>query len=149
VLRFTPEEYAKLQARLHGVNSKPLGVPVLDNADKPDKRRKYGNEVTHLDDMRFDSKAEAQRWQQLCWMQQAGEIEDLKHHVHFDLLPAQDVNGRKERPVRYEADFTYMKDGKLVVEDVKSGPTKTKEFILKRKMMLFFHKIEVIEVMAE
>jgi len=82
-------------------------------------------------------------------MQQAGEIEDLKHHVHFDLLPAQDVNGRKERPVRYEADFTYMKDGKLVVEDVKSGPTKTKEFILKRKMMLFFHKIEVIEVMAE
>lgn len=36
-----------------------------------------------------------------------------------------------------------------MVEDVKSGPTKTREFVLKRKLMLFIHGIRVIEVMAE
>jgi hypothetical protein len=46
--------------------------------------------------MRFDSKAEAQRWHCLTMRQKAGEITDLKHHVHFDLLSAQDVNGRKQ-----------------------------------------------------
>lgn len=144
MLRLTPEDFTKLQAKLKAAPRQPVGT-----ATPRTKRTKYGNEVTHSAGKRFDSKAEAQRWHYLSMLQKAGEIADLKHHVPFDLLPAQEVDGRKERPVRYEADFTYMKGGRLVVEDVKSGPTKTKEFIIKRKLMLQIHKIAVQEVMAE
>lgn len=144
MLRLTPEDFSKLQAKLKAAPRQPVGT-----ATPRAKRTKYGNEVTMSAGKRFDSKAEAERWHYLSMIQKAGEITDLKHHVPFDLLPAQEVGGRKERPVRYEADFTYMNGGKLVVEDVKSGPTKTPAFVLKRKMLLFFHGIAVIEVMAE
>lgn len=143
MLRLSPEDFTKLQAKIKAAPRQPVGT-----ATPKAKRTKYGNEVTHSAGMRFDSKAEAQRWHYLSTLQKAGEITDLKHHVPFDLLPAQVVDGRKERPVRYEADFTYVKGGRLVVEDVKSGPTKTPAFVLKRKMLLFFHGIAVQEVMA-
>ncbi len=144
-MRLTEEAYAALQAGL-----KHRRGLVANTAEKPvRKRRKYGNEITHSAGKRFDSKAEAERWHYLVACEKAGEITDLRHHVPFDLLPAQVVDGRSERPVRYEADFTYLRGGKLVVEDVKSSPTMTREYILKRKMLLFFHKIAVIEVMAE
>ena len=113
------------------------------------KRRKYRNEVTYLDGMRFDSKAEARRWSMLKLMERAGEISDLKAQVVFGLLPAQEVGGRKEKPVQYIADFTYQKDGQLVIEDVKSGPTKTREFIIKRKLMMWIHGLIVHEVMVD
>lgn len=113
------------------------------------KRRKYRNEVTYLDDMRFDSKAEARRWSMLKLMERAGEISDLKAQVVFDLLPAQEVSGRKEKQVQYIADFTYQKDGKMIIEDVKSGPTKTPEFVIKRKLMMWIHGFIVHEVMVD
>lgn len=143
MLRLTPQHFASLQARLKEAGGRPVAKAPRG------KRTKYGNEVTEVGGMRFDSKAEAQRWHYLSVLQKAGEITELKHHVSFDLLPAQLVDGRKENPVRYEADFTYMKGGKLIVEDVKSGPTKTREYTIKRKLLLFFHKIAVTEVMAE
>lgn len=145
MLRLNNDDYAKLQASIQA--KLKVREPISTATRKP-RRTKYGNEITHSGGMRFDSKEEAKRWHYLSTLAKAGEITELKHHVSFDLLPAQVVDGRKERPVRYEADFTYIKDGKLVVEDVKSAPTKTREFILKRKMMLFFHQIPVIEVMA-
>lgn len=144
MLRLTPEAFTQLQAKIKAIPRQTAGT-----ATHRAKRTKYGNEVTMSAGIRFDSKAEAERWHYLSTLQEAGEITELKHHVPFDLLPAQEIDGRKERPVRYEADFTYMKGGKLVVEDVKSGPTKTKEYTIKRKMLLFFHKIAVTEVMAK
>ena len=136
-------DFASLQAKIKAAPRHPVG------REPRAKRSKYGNEITHSAGKRFDSEAEAERWHYLSMLQKAGEIADLKHHVPFDLLPAQEINGRKERAVRYEADFTYMKGGKLVVEDVKGGPTKTREYTIKRKLLLFFHKIAVTEVMAE
>ena len=50
-----------------------------------------------------------------------------------------------EREVSYVADFMYgTKDGKLIVEDVKG--IRTKEYILKRKMLLHFYGIRIKEV---
>lgn len=145
MLRLNAEDYARLQAT---IQAKVTARPPMGAETPKQKRSKYGNEITHSAGKRFDSKAEAQRWHYLSTLAKAGEISELKHHVSFDLLPAQHVGARKELPVRYEADFTYIKAGKLVVEDVKSAPTKTREFVLKRKMMLWIHKIAVIEVMA-
>ena len=109
--------------------------------------RKYGNRKIELDGMTFDSQHEANRWVELKYMERAGLIGELKRQVTFELLPAQrDEDGRMiERPVRYVADFTYKgKDRKLIVEDAKG--MKTREYILKRKLMLYFHGIRVMEV---
>lgn len=97
--------------------------------------------------MTFDSKKEADRYLVLRSEQLAGRISDLKCQVPFELIPSQKRDGRViERPVKYIADFSYTKDGETVVEDVKSAATKTPEYILKRKMMLWEFGIEVREI---
>lgn len=90
-------------------------------------------------------------------MQKVGEISELKRQVEFILVPSQSfrkphekltkqgklmkVNG--ERAIKYVADFTYIENGELVCEDVKG--MKTREYIMKRKLMLFIHGIEIRE----
>ena len=46
-----------------------------------------------------------------------------------------------ERECSYIADFVYIKNGKIVVEDTKG--VRTKEYIIKRKLMLYVHNIRV------
>ena len=109
---------------------------------------KYGNRKVTTEDGTFDSVKEYSRWQELKLMQRAGEIYELQRQVPFVLIPAQkNENGKViEREVRYIADFTYrnMSDHKLVVEDTKG--MRTKEYILKRKMMLYRNGIRIQEV---
>ena len=105
---------------------------------------KYHSTKVGLDGMTFDSRKEAERYAELKIMQKAGKINDLKCQVEFELLPSQRDGGKViERAVKYKADFTYKEDGELIVEDVKGF--KTKDYILKRKMMLFFHGIRIKE----
>lgn len=101
--------------------------------------------------MKFDSVKEARRYNELLLLQRAGELRDLKRQVPFELLPTQreESNGKKcrvvEHPVKYIADFTYTdKHGRFIVEDVKG--IRTKEYIIKRKLMLYFFKIKIREV---
>lgn len=108
---------------------------------------KYGNVETIVDGKKFDSKREANRYCELKLMQRAGLITDLMWQFPFKLIPGQRINGKQvERPVRYTADFVYYENGKLVVEDVKSEATKTKEYIIKRKLMLWLYGIRIREV---
>ena len=108
---------------------------------------KYGNRKIFADGQSFDSLKEYRRWRELKLLERAGEIGLLRRQVPFDLLPAQydDRTGKLiERGVRYVADFVYQTDGFTVVEDTKG--MRTKEYILKRKMMLYFHGIRIQEV---
>lgn len=107
---------------------------------------KYGNRKTVIDGIVFDSKAEARRYCELSLMQKAGEISDLRLQVPFGLIETQRrSDGSVERGVTYVADFTYRdRNGQLVVEDAKG--TRTREYVLKRKMMLKIHGIEIREV---
>ncbi len=89
--------------------------------------QKYGNRKTIIDGIIFDSRKEADRYAELRLLQKAGRISQLSLQVPFMLAPAQ----YGERAVKYIADFTYMENGLLVVEDVKGY--KTKEYIVKRK----------------
>ena len=66
-------------------------------------------------------------------------IKDLELQVKFELVPK---NG-KERAVNYKADFVYTENGKKVVEDCKG--VRTKEYIIKRKLMLDRYGIEILE----
>ena len=107
---------------------------------------KYGNKKTVVDGITFDSRKEATRFAELKLLQRAGEIFDLQRQVPFTLIPKQVRDGRViERPCVYKADFVYKnKDGTEVVEDTKG--MRTKEYVIKRKLMLWQFGIVVKEV---
>lgn len=106
---------------------------------------KYGNKKIVVDGITFDSKKEAQRWAELKLLERAHVITNLQRQVTFVLIPKQVREGYcVERACTYKADFVYKANGKTVVEDVKG--IKTKEYIIKRKLMLFRHNIEIKEV---
>ena len=92
----------------------------------------------------FDRGKEYQRFMVLLSWERCGKITDLRRQVWFDLLPSQKTSWGYERPVKYKADFVYSKNGKMVVEDVKGY--KTPDYIIKRKLMLYIHGIEIREV---
>lgn len=103
---------------------------------------KYHNRKTIIDGIPFDSAKEGQRYLELKILQRAGKIRDLSMQVEFELIPKQ----AGERACKYKADFVYhMTDtGKMVVEDVKGK--RTREYIIKRKLMLWRHGIRIVEV---
>ena len=124
---------------------------------------KYGNKKVVVAGIAFDSKREAMRYQDLNFLQMCGAISDLKRQVVFELIPAQREKstkvykkGRKkgqpiegkiiEKAVTYIADFTYIDSatGKMVVEDAKG--MRTRDYIIKRKLMLYIHGIKIREV---
>lgn len=100
-----------------------------------------------LNGLWFDSMKEAKRYAELSLLQKAGKITDLQTQVKYELIPAQKRNGKViERAVNYIADFVYTENGETVVEDVKSPATKTPVYMLKRKLMLWEHGIQIREV---
>ena len=97
---------------------------------------KYNAKKTELDGIKFDSQHEAVRYSQLKLLLRAGEISDLQLQPVFELQPSFKHNGKTIRAIKYVADFTYKdRDGKIHIEDAKG--MKTKEYLLKKKMMLF------------
>ena len=117
---------------------------------KVERKAKYGNRKVELDGETFDSMKEANRWAELKLMERAGEIHELQRQVPYVLIPTQrDENGRViEREVKYIADFTYrvLDNGrlKLIVEDTKG--MKTREYVIKRKLMLYRYGLRIREV---
>lgn len=111
---------------------------------------KFKNKKVEIDGHKFDSKAESRRYLELKTLAQTHKIEDLRLQVPFELIPSQYQNGRCiERSVKFIADFTYLENGQLVVEDVKSLATITPVFVLKRKLMLYIHGIRVRECLQK
>lgn len=97
---------------------------------------KYHNKKVTIDGIKFDSKAEGKRYQELKLLERAGEITCLQVHPMFRLLDGHDWNGVHYRPVSYYADFSYYEheSGKVVIEDVKG--VETAVFRLKLKMLV-------------
>ena len=108
-------------------------------------KSKYHAQPVEIDGIRFDSQKEARRYSELRLLERAGEIRDLQYHKVFVLIPDQRIGGKiVEHPVKYEADFCYYdKDGQAVVEDTKGY--RTADYIIKRKLMLYVHKIQIKE----
>lgn len=120
--------------------------------------RKYGNRKAEVDGQVFDSRKEARRFYELQLLQEAGTIRDLETQKRFLLIPTQrepDTQGPRggvkpgkviERAVEYIADFYYIDNetGEAVVEDTKG--IRTKEYIIKRKLMLYVHHIRIREI---
>lgn len=106
---------------------------------------KYGNRKITRDGITFDSLKECNRYCELKLMQRAGVISGLQLQVSFELIPAQRIGGKVvERAANYIADFVYQQNGETVVEDTKGF--RTKDYILKRKLMLWRYGIRIREV---
>lgn len=117
---------------------------------------KYHSKKVIVNGVTYDSQREYRRFCELSLLQRAGAITELQRQVEFELIPAQrepdtvGVRGgiRKGRvieyAVKYVADFVYYENGKKVVEDTKGF--KTKDYIIKRKLMLWVHGIRIREI---
>lgn len=112
-------------------------------------RRKYANQPVEVDGLRFDSKAEANRWCQLKLLERTGHIRDLRRQVRYVLVPKQKrPSGGIEREKAYIADFVYTdcSTGREVCEDVKGAEPALWGW--KRALMLHVHGVEVVVVKA-
>ena len=121
---------------------------------------KYHSQKAVADGEVFDSRKECRRWQELKLLEKAGEISGLRRQVKYVLIPEQrkftteiyKQGPRKgcfkkgkilEREVAYIADFVYLEDGMMVVEDCKG--MRTKDYIIKRKLMLYKFGVRIKE----
>ena len=113
----------------------------------PKKASKYHSAPTERGELRFDSQKEARRYDELMTMLRAGIISDLRLQPQFTLQESYVTEtGERIRAIRYTADFSYRFGGKLVVEDVKSTATRTKEYLRNKKFMRSKYGIDVQEV---
>ena len=112
--------------------------------------RKYRNKRVFYDGYWFDSKAECRRYKELILIEKAGEIEKLVVHPRFMLQPAffAPLQEKRIRAVACTWDFAYLEDGRQVVEDVKSEPTRkeTAYNIRKRLFIKMFPSILFKEI---
>lgn len=120
-------------------------------------RRKYGNRKVVYNGIEFDSVKEKDRYIVLKQAEAAGLISELTLQPHWDALPAKKEAYIKHlktkdkecvrtliQPIGYTADFSYIKEGQLVVEDVKPTPRLvSRDVPLRLKLMKYFHGIDV------
>ena len=95
---------------------------------------KYHNRRVIAYGYTFDSVAELRRYERLRLLELSGAIIDLRVHPVYTILDAQMIAGKRERPLRYAADFEYVQEGRTIVEDVKGAWTAL--FRLKRRLFL-------------
>jgi len=81
------------------------------------KRNKFGAKKTVIDGITFDSKKEAEHYKILKIRLAAKQIKHLARQVIFRL----EINGMLI--CKYVADFTYVENGRLVVDEVKGFET--------------------------
>ena len=127
---------------------------------KIEKGKKYNNTKVEYDGIKFDSKKEMQRYIVLKDAENSGVISNLELQVKYELIPAvreEYIEHLKTKdkiktrtlqlPITYTCDFQYLKDGVLIVEDVKASPKMLpKEFVLKEKMMFALKGIKIKKV---
>lgn len=113
------------------------------------RRNKYHAKRTTVDGISFDSQKEARRWSELLLLQQAGKISGLIRQPVYRIYVKPMLNAGDADPIKcgeYRGDFQYYESGRKVVEDVKSAPTKTAVYRLKKKLVEVLYGIQIEEV---
>lgn len=167
ISRLSPQAQAQI--------ARKIAAQARDKAEKQaaaqeERKRKYHNTPTdrHCAEgkkIRFDSKREAARYDELMLMLKAGKIRDLKLQPQFTLQEAYTTpDGNRIRAIIYKADFSYEEQitthfvesrtnyhyddtsWQFVVEDVKSKATKTRVYGMKKKLLREKFGIDIVEV---
>lgn len=135
--RWTLADVARVQAR-HAL------------APEPAPRAKYGNKKQTVNGLTFDSKKEAEFYLMLKMRERLKEIDGLELQPVFALYVEPPGRGRIHIG-DFTPDFRYWErlpsgEDALRVVDVKSEPTKTEAYRLRKKMAEALYGIEVLEV---
>lgn len=127
-MNWTEEDYQAYVQRRASIH-RPV-KPIQRSKYHARKVEKYG----HI----WDSHKELREYERLLLLQQAGEIKTIMLQPQFELQPAFTYKGKKQRAITYKADFMVLyADGRKEVIEVKGF--KTRDYILRRKMLLFKH----------
>lgn len=126
------------------------------------RKNKYNAKKIEFDGHVFDSKKEKARYELLKEYYNSGLIDDLRRQVRYELespvveeyeeqLKTKVVKKTRtlQRGIYYTCDFQYIKDGELVVEDVKSSPAQAKldkAYQIRKKLLFARHGIKIKEV---
>ena len=98
-------------------------------------KHKFKAKPSTCDGIKFSSKKERKRYEELKLMQQAGELEFFLRQVPFH-LPGN---------IKYVCDFMgFWKNGTVTFEDVKGF--KTPMYIAKKKIVEATYPIEITEI---
>lgn len=95
----------------------------------------------------FDSKKEAERFVVLRAQQQAGRISFLERQVRISVKVRHPLTGVDTIVCHYVADFAYIRNGRRVIEDVKSEMTKKLPVYKLKKKMLAAMGVTIEEVL--
>jgi len=91
----------------------------------------------------FDSKREASRYSMLRMQERNGLIS------HLELQPSWVVYINGKKLCRFRADFSYFRNGVMVIEDTKStGTAKDPAYRLRKKAAELAYNIQVTEVLS-
>lgn len=95
---------------------------------------KYHNVKCEFEGIKFDSKKEMHRYQDLLILLKGGLIKNLELQKRFEIVPKKGLNNRARF---YVADFVYEENGLKVIEDVKSPITRVNPvYSLKKALIL-------------
>jgi hypothetical protein len=116
----------------------------------PLRANKYHAQMCTVDGIRFDSTKEARRYEELKVLAAAGVILALELQPEFSIIVLERWRDDGEQILcgRYRADFRYVdaQSGEVVIEDTKSGPTKTTAYRLRKRLAEAIHGIRIREV---
>lgn len=99
---------------------------------------KYNNKKITVDGIIFDSKAEARRYRELLLLIKSGQITELELQPEYLLQKPFKHNGKSYRAIKYTPDFRYIKDGKIIVEEVKGFADTA--YKIRKKLFLFLNQ---------
>lgn len=106
---------------------------------------KYNARKTTVCGHMFDSRREAEYYLELLELKRRGIVTDIRLQPSYELLEGfTDAMGKKQRPIKYTADFLVRyADGHSEVVEVKG--MKTRDYVLRKK--LFLHMMRETSVM--
>lgn len=94
-----------------------------------------------VDGYKFDSLAEERRYQELMLLFKAGDITHPEVHPRFILFPTfKNKAGKTVRGAHYTADFMYMENGVIIVEDVKTAASRTQAYQLRQRLFQHLYR---------
>lgn len=105
-------------------------------SNKRNVHNKYNSTRTIQNGLKFDSKAEALRYSQLCLALQAGQIKSFSRQPSFIISEADG------KTIRYRPDFIVWDGSNVWVEDVKGFSTAA----FKAKAVMFREKYPYLEL---
>ncbi len=97
-------------------------------------KHKFGAKAKTVDGIKFPSTGEANRYIELQRNVSAGKISELSLQPSFVLQEKFKSHGKTILSIKYVADFSYIHDHELIIEDFKGMQTPV--FKIKQKMLL-------------